>query len=185
MYCSQCGVMNDASAKFCTECGSKLNSKSTAENEHAETENKVPTYAGFWYRALAAIIDTVLCQLVAIIIVLPLAFALGASMADSASMYEIEVAGEALGYILGLVIQWLWFTISESSRWQASLGKKLLGLKVTDVTGKRIGFGKANARYWSKIISLLILFIGYLMVAFTEKKQGLHDKIAGTLVIKS
>lgn len=49
----------------------------------------------------------------------------------------------------------------------------------------QIGFGKANGRYWSKIISALILFVGFLMVAFTEKKQGLHDKIAGTLVIRA
>lgn len=61
----------------------------------------------------------------------------------------------------------------------------MVGLKVTDENGARIGFGKANGRYWSKILSALILFIGFVMVAFTEKKQGLHDKIAGTLVVKA
>lgn len=87
--------------------------------------------------------------------------------------------------MLGILIQWLWFTIPESSKWQATVGKKMLGLKVTDEKGERIGFGKANGRYWSKILSILILFIGFVMVAFTEKKQGLHDKMAGTFVVKN
>ena len=86
--------------------------------------------------------------------------------------------------IMGILIQWLYFTVSESSSWQATLGKKMFGLKVTDMAGNKIGFGKANARYWSKIISAIILLVGFLMVAFTKQKQGLHDIIAGTLVIK-
>ena len=91
---------------------------------------------------------------------------------------------ELLGGMIGFLVGWLWFTIPESSKWQATVGKKMLGLKVTDENGERIGFGRANARYWSKIISFLVLCVGYLMVAFTERKQGLHDKIAGTLVVK-
>ena len=59
-----------------------------------------------------------------------------------------------------------------------------MALKVTDLSGDRIGFGKANARYWSKILSTLILYIGYIMVGCTERKQGLHDIIARALVIK-
>jgi uncharacterized RDD family membrane protein YckC len=105
-------------------------------------------------------------------------------MAGTSSATEISSAGEALGNLVGILITWLYFTISESSPWQATLGKKLLGLKVADEAGNRIGFGKANGRYWSKILSALILCIGFIMVAFTEKKQGLHDKIAGTLVFK-
>lgn len=91
---------------------------------------------------------------------------------------------QVLGAITGLLENWLYFTISESSAWQATLGKKLLGLRVTDAEGNRINFGKANARYWSKLLSGLILDIGFIMIAFTKKKQGLHDKIAGTFVVK-
>ncbi len=90
-----------------------------------------------------------------------------------------------MGFVVGFLINWLWFTLAESSNWQASIGKKMVGLKVTDENGDRISFGKANARYWSKILSALIFFVGFLMVAFTGKKQGLHDKIAGTIVVKS
>ncbi len=106
-------------------------------------------------------------------------------MAGSSTADEIYSAAYAMGFIVGILGQWLWFTISESSNWQATLGKKLLGLKVVDEHGGRVSFGRANARYWSKILSGLILFIGFLMVAFTVKKQGLHDKIASTYVVKS
>ena len=60
-----------------------------------------------------------------------------------------------------------------------------LGMKVTDLAGNRISFLRATGRYFAKIISALILFIGFIMVAFTEKKQGLHDMIAGTLVVRT
>ena len=73
--------------------------------------------------------------------------------------------------------------MSESSGWQATPGKKLLSLVVTDMEGARIGFGKANVRFWSKIVSGFFM-IGYIMVAFTERSQGLHDMIAGTLVLR-
>ena len=78
----------------------------------------------------------------------------------------------------------LYFTLCESSTWQATLGKRMLSLRVTDLHGRRIGFGQANGRYWSKIISGLLLFMGFLMVGFDRKKQGLHDKLAGTLVVR-
>jgi uncharacterized RDD family membrane protein YckC len=71
----------------------------------------------------------------------------------------------------------------ESSSRQATLGKMALGIVVTDMDGKRISFGRAVGRNLGKIISQIILFIGFLMVAFTQKKQGLHDIIANCLVV--
>ena len=115
---------------------------------------------------------------------IPIAFSLGASMAGTSTVEEIRSAGQVVGFLLGTLIHWLYFTISESSPWQATLGKKILALRVTDDRGQRLGFGQANGRYWSKLVSLVILGIGFLMVAFTEKKQGLHDKMAGTLVLR-
>jgi len=85
--------------------------------------------------------------------------------------------------ILGGVVGWLYFAMMESSSTQGTLGKMALGIKVTDLNGGQIGFGKATGRYFGKIISALILLIGYIMVAFTEKKQGLHDMMAGCLVV--
>jgi uncharacterized RDD family membrane protein YckC len=92
----------------------------------------------------------------------------------------------AMFWILGgvmFIIQMLYFAIMESSSKQATLGKMVLGIVVTDYEGRRISFGRALGRNLAKIISQVILFIGYLMVAFTEKKQGLHDMIASTLVV--
>jgi uncharacterized RDD family membrane protein YckC len=187
MFCPQCGTNNNQDSKFCASCGTLLAQPAVSpiQQEKPASSAPSPTYAGFWFRVLALVIDGVLCQIIAVIVVLPLAFALGLSMAGTSSSSEIEAAGSGLGFFIGILVQWLWFTIPESSKWQATVGKKMLGLKVTDENGERIGFGKANGRYWSKILSSLILGIGFVMVAFTEKKQGLHDKIAGTLVVKT
>jgi len=162
-------------------------------------------YAGFWFRAIAAIVDIIISQITVGIIAFPLGMALGASMTNTSTQSEIQAVAGGLGMVLGIFVQWLYFTVSESSSWQATLGKKMFGLNVTDMEGNKIGFGKANSRYWlkmilgmillagfvmvtftnwSKIISAIILLIVFIMVALTEKKQGLHDIIAGTLVVK-
>lgn len=191
-FCPHCGTKIAQTSKYCPTCGTKAASIFDAAATNAQRPDQIQgfkleqacLFAGFWYRTLALVIDTVITMVAEVIIVLPLAFALGASMGGSSSETEIHSTGAALGYVVGILITWLYFTISESSPWQATPGKKLLGLRVTDEGGNRIGFGRANGRYWSKILSALILCIGYIMVAFTEKKQGLHDKIAGTLVFK-
>ncbi len=72
----------------------------------------------------------------------------------------------------------------ESSPQQATLGKMALGLKVTDLRGEPISFGKATGRYFGKFVSELILYVGFMMAGWTEKKQALHDIMAGTLVVK-
>lgn len=86
--------------------------------------------------------------------------------------------------ILAALLGWLYFTLFESSSKQATLGKMAMGIIVTDLNGNRISFGKANGRYWSKIVSFLILYIGFIMAGFTEKKQALHDIIAKCLIVK-
>jgi uncharacterized RDD family membrane protein YckC len=72
----------------------------------------------------------------------------------------------------------------ESSSYQGTIGKKILGIKVIDMNGNRISFVKATVRYFSKLLSALIIGIGFLMAGFTNKKQALHDLIAETLVVK-
>lgn len=142
-------------------------------------------HGGFWLRLVAAIIDIIITQVALIIIGVIVGIFIGIFMgAAGSSIQEIEEVSGATSYAIGLIGQWLYFTIFEISGWQATPGKKVLGLKVTDMAGQQIGFGQANIRYWSKIISALILLIGFIMIAFTEKKQGLHDIFAKTLVIK-
>ncbi|MDX6303162.1 MAG: hypothetical protein QOI77_131 [Blastocatellia bacterium] len=85
--------------------------------------------------------------------------------------------------LLSIFATWLYSSLLESSSWQGTVGKKLIGLRVTDLDGNRISFGKATGRHFGKIISSLICLVGFIMVAFTEKHQALHDQMAGTLVV--
>jgi uncharacterized RDD family membrane protein YckC len=87
--------------------------------------------------------------------------------------------------LLALLVTWLYDPIMESSRSQATLGKIVFGLIVTDTSFRRISFGRAVGRYFSKILSALTLYVGYLMVAFTPQKRGLHDYVAGTVVLRA
>ena len=90
----------------------------------------------------------------------------------------------ALYSLTKFIIVYFYFTLSETSVWQGTIGKRLLKIKVTDMQGKRISFKRATIRFLSKILSSQLL-IGYIMILFTTKKQGLHDLIAKTLVLQS
>ncbi len=89
-----------------------------------------------------------------------------------------------LGVIIYLVIPWLYYSFFESSNGKATLGKKALGIIVVDANNNKISFVRATVRYWSKYVSLIIFFIGYIMAGFTKKKQALHDIISVTYVVK-
>lgn len=150
-------------------------------------------YAGFWKRFAAFLIDSLLIGAVVGIIMMVFGVGIWSSMSGT-DMQQMDQEGAnamAAGMIGGLMTmilvaaaaQWLYFALMESSSKQATLGKMALGIIVTDMNGNKISFGRATGRYFGKILSGVILYIGYLMVAFTEKKQGLHDMIAGCLVV--
>ena len=86
--------------------------------------------------------------------------------------------------LVSFVIGWLYFALMESSERGATLGKMALGLRAVTSTGQRLTFLNATGRYFAKILSAIILMIGFIMIGFTDKKRCLHDMIAGTLVIK-
>jgi len=139
-------------------------------------------YAGFWIRVLAYLIDSLVMMAVSCPLGVLLGLGVVATGADQNSDSAIFTNG--FSNVLSILIGWLYFGLLESSSWQATVGKKVLGLKVTDMDGNRISFGRATGRYFAQILSGMICFIGFIMVAFTEKKQGLHDIVAGTLVVK-
>jgi len=87
--------------------------------------------------------------------------------------------------VFSALVSWIYEAALESSSYQATLGKMALGLKVTDLAGNRISFARATGRHFAKYVSGMIFFIGYIMAGFTERKQALHDMIAGTLVRRS
>ena len=121
-------------------------------------------YAGFWVRLVAAVVDSFLLQLV---IVSPFVVA----GVDSANAYNDAVSA-GIVFIAVCLFCWLYFTLFESGGWQATPGKRLLGLRVTDLSGERISFGRASGRYFSKILSWLIFYIGFIMAGFTEKNKA-------------
>ena len=135
-------------------------------------------YGGFWKRVVAYLID-------AFIIAFPVTMIFGTVIPQTMMTENIQVTSVAVSMpqVIMLVASWVYFAGLESSAWQATVGKKMLGMQVTDTSGKRIDFIKATIRYLSKFLSSFFLMIGFIMVAFTEKKQGLHDFIAGTTVV--
>lgn len=138
-------------------------------------------YAGFWLRFAAYLIDTVLLGLVFV----PVGVVLGLMQAASVNSQGPDLMPGINGLInVGSILAgWLYSSLLESSSWQGTVGKKVVGLRVTDLDGNRISFGKATGRYFGKILSSLICLVGFFMAAFTEKRQALHDQLAGTLVL--
>jgi len=134
-------------------------------------------YAGFWKRFAAFIIDGLILMVCGFII---------GGFIDLVHEFTTgtSAGAGALGNLGGIILGWLYFAIMESSSTQGTLGKMALAIKVTNLSGNRISFGRATGRHFGKIISAFILLIGYLMVAFTSRKQGLHDMMAGCLVVK-
>lgn len=130
-------------------------------------------YAGFGWRFLAFVIDAIVLAVCGSI--------LGIVIGNGLNPLFIDYRRQGL---LGVVLQWLYFAGLESSSMRGSLGKRACGLIVVDMEGRRLTFLRATARYFSKILSALVLFVGYLMIAFTERRQGLHDLIASTVVLK-
>jgi uncharacterized RDD family membrane protein YckC len=193
VYCHKCGAQVDDQAAFCNKCGTALQNTFPAANAVTATRPEVsaimavhPTavqYAGFWRRLAAALIDGLLLFAVYLAIAFVMGFIYAAITGnDEMSDYTANVIAY-VAWIIAFLLGWLYWALMESSSKQATLGKMALGIVVTDVNGQRVSFGRASGRYFGKIVSQIILFIGFLMVAFTQKKQGLHDIMASCLVV--
>ena len=142
-------------------------------------------YAGFWRRALAAVIDGVIFT--------PLILITGVGAAVAIPIVtkhrnDLAVGFLVAGYFFVIAVAiiggWLYYTLMESSKHRSTLGKMAAGIAVTDLNGNRISFARANGRYFGKWISGMTFYIGFIMAGFTEKKQALHDIIAGCLVVR-
>jgi uncharacterized RDD family membrane protein YckC len=133
-------------------------------------------YGGFWIRFVAYIIDAILLGIVGGVV----ASLFGVSMMQT----DWEHYDPTIN-LVSLVVGWLYFALLESSERGATVGKMAMGLRVVTSQGQRLSFMNATGRYFAKFISAIILGIGFIMIAFTDKKRGLHDIIADTLVIKT
>jgi len=204
-FCNKCGAQNAADAQFCVRCGAPVNptapvGSGPAVLYAAPSTPLAPTYSpsatqysataplagvqygGFWIRLLAAIIDAIILR----VVVAPVGFIFGglgmAGMMTGLPHRGLHLFGGGLTFILLLFGSWLYEAFMVSSSYQATLGKMIFGMKVTDLNGSRISFERATGRHFAKWLSGMILGIGYIMVGFTDRKQGLHDLLAGTLV---
>ena len=142
--------------------------------------------AGFWIRFVAYMIDgLVMLVPTAILVGIFAAFVIltNESMDHEGLPAELIVALVLLVAAM-IVVNWLYEALMTSSPRGATLGKMALGLRAVTSTGQRLTFLNATGRYFAKILSAIILMIGFIMIGFTDKKRGLHDMIAGTLVIK-
>lgn len=154
-------------------------------------------YAGFWLRFVAAIIDGIVIGIPYGIVflmifasALPMLRDLSATPNPNPFVFLSLFASRFLLFAaLSLIGSWLYWSLLESSSWQATLGKKALGLYVTDLTGARLTFGKASGRFFAgrgigyvPSIGGLYFLVDCIMAGVTEKKQALHDMIAGCLV---
>jgi uncharacterized RDD family membrane protein YckC len=122
--------------------------------------------AGFWIRVGAQLIDGLLVGALFLVV------------------WVLVGGRNSPIYLVWLLLAWLYFPLMESSRKQGTIGKSVCGLAVTDTSGRRISFLRAVARMLAKILSGAVLDLGYVMIGFTRRKQGLHDLIAGTLVVR-
>ncbi len=190
MFCPACGRRNVEGSRFCQGCGANF-SEIAVEGSVSQnaTSQCLIQYAGFWRRCAAVSIDGIILAVAGTNI--------GGLFGVTDGGYWCTVNGfKFIGdinmnmgninmeNILSILIAWIYYAAMESSPLQGTLGKKAIGIKVTDLNFERISFARATGRHFGKIISSVILLIGFIMAGFTEKKQALHDKIASCLVVK-
>ena len=142
--------------------------------------------AGFWMRFAAYLIDAVVLAIPGCVFGRGVPSLMGVGLpAQPTREQMMSFLFLSCGTnIIALVIGWLYYALMESSANQGTLGKMALGIKVTDMAGQRITFGRASGRFFAKLLSSLILCIGYMMAGWTQKKQALHDILADTLVVR-
>jgi uncharacterized RDD family membrane protein YckC len=204
VFCSKCGAQNFATAQSCQKCGGGLSVGLAPMPPAAPAQAyaaapavayaAVPTarYGGFWLRFLAHLIDHVILGIVAaplfFILVLPVILRVAndaeRNQEPSPEMIIAILSSVFIYVVLAFVGQWLYEALLTSSSWQGTVGKRVLQLRVTDETGNRIGFGRATGRFFAKILSSMFFCVGFIMVGLTDRKRGLHDMLASTLVMR-
>jgi uncharacterized RDD family membrane protein YckC len=206
MICSSCGATVADGTAFCGSCGRPMVGYSVGQSPviapsagaafptPVATVVGVTSYAGFWLRVVAAIIDGLILGIPLGFIFFLLmfsAFPLLMHTQDPTTIVMAVLPRILFLFVIYLVASWLYWGLMESSAWQATLGKKALGLQVTDMAGSRPTFGKASGRFFAgrgigtvPYVGGLYFLVSCVMAGFTEKKQALHDIIANCLVIR-
>ena len=214
MFCSSCGASTAEGAAFCGACGRPVSTTAAGSSPAAPAAASTGSpaapvaasggakYAGFWLRLVAHLIDGAILTIgfLAVVGITVAVVGVGFFRSVAAGINahppatDAPLAGLLPAALFGLflvvmavfvVLSWLYYAWMESSAHQGTLGKMALGLTVTDMQARSISFGRASGRFFSKFITQMIpLGIGYILAGFTEKKQALHDIIAGCLVLR-
>ena len=198
MYCSRCGNALTEGAAFCDRCGQSQAAFTAPLAVTLAAPLAIAShrpYAGFWLRFLAYIVDAIILAACCgpILVGIAIAMGVGSSIRTFPPGDDpLAWMPAALGFsfisicvLVGLIGGWLYHALLESSDWQATAGKRVLGLTVTDLSGQKISFARASGRHFGKIVTSIIpLGIGYILAGITEKKQALHDMLAGCLVLR-
>jgi uncharacterized RDD family membrane protein YckC len=154
--CLGCGKSNEDHALYCQGCGAILKPGGTPII-------LTTTYGGFWKRTAAWLIDAIVV---------------------SAATGALVTVTFGVGIVGAFFAHWLYEAAMLSSSWKSTLGKRALGMIVTDLDGRPLSFARATGRHFAKWLSAMTLCIGYIMAAFTTRKQALHDMVAGSVVVE-
>ncbi len=207
VYCSNCGSPMSRQALVCARCGSPSNRpvrnrqqlRPVEEPQQRRSQTERPEYADFGSRLAAYLIDLLAVGIPYVIIYIILIAIAGAisthllTSSLSSPGYSSAVAGAALGLtfwvmlildILSPIVFVFYWAIMESSPWQATLGKRVLGLVVTDMYGDRLIFGQSMKRAWGKLLSIIIFYVGFFLMLGSPHRQTMHDSMASTVVLK-
>ncbi len=142
------------------------------------------SYAGFWLRFVAAMIDSLILTIGSFVIIgfsLGIAILLGPAGTGTSAVQAIAVLFASL---VDVIITWLYFALMESSSKRATIGKMAMRIEVTGLRHEQVSFARATGRHFAKIISAIPLYFGFIIAGFTKNKQALHDIIAECLIVK-
>jgi uncharacterized RDD family membrane protein YckC len=217
MFCAKCGANVEAGRPFCSACGQPVTGYSVGAQSgatpDAQATSYAPTpvaqafpipapvsnvgYAGFWLRLVASIIDGFILGIPLAPIFLVIFLGKMRNLQDLQNVHDPAVIMSMVGPLIFMVLiisaiaSWLYWALCESSSWQATLGKKVLGLTVTDLEGRRISFGRASGRFWAgrglgsfPYLGGMYFTVDCICAGFTARKQAIHDMIASTLVLR-
>lgn len=197
LFCTQCGAQSTESATFCQKCGARLalpnpptsavsGASSAAAASSIAAQMLPQRYGGFWIRVAAYFLDGIILGVVAVplIVIFCLPIIMNA-VRNATEGPPPELFGVLFVLVPALwVLHWLYEALLTSSRWQGTIGKRILGLKVTDDFGNKITFARSTGRFFAKILSGMAMYVGFIMVAFMDRKRGLHDVICSTQVLR-
>jgi uncharacterized RDD family membrane protein YckC len=182
MFCPRCGREAQSGAAYCVSCGAALDPAAAPVPASAPAPVSAPApavvrYGGFWRRFVSFWIDAILLWIASAILTV--------SMGRDLFERDFGSPQTMLANFISLVVGWLYSALLESGPRQATLGQMVIGIQVTDLGYRRISFARATGRHFAQILCAVTVGVGYLMIAFTEKKQGLHDMVAGCLVVRA